>query len=59
MDYIIERLKEASTWRGIIAFLTGIGVVISQELSEAIIAAGLSLMGLIGAFTKDKSEEKK
>ena len=53
MTYIYERLKEASTWRGIMAFLTGIGVVISPDQIEAIVAGGLSLVGLIGVFSKD------
>jgi len=53
-EYIVERLKEPSTWRGIVAFLTGIGVAISPEQKEAIITGGLALMGLLGVFTKDK-----
>lgn len=59
MKFIKERLHEASTWRGIIAFLTGIGIVLNTEQAAAITAAGLSFMGIIGAFTKDKPEEKK
>jgi hypothetical protein len=55
MKYILERLAEASTWRGIMAFLTGVGVVISPDLQAAIIATGLAVMGLIGVATKDKS----
>ena len=58
MKFIKERLHEASTWRGIIAFVTGIGVVLGPEQSNAIIAGGLGFMGIIGAFTKDKPEVK-
>lgn len=56
MTYIYERLQEASTWRGIMAFLTGVGVVISPEQVNAIVAAGLSIVGLLGVFTKDKAQ---
>lgn len=48
------RLLEASTWRGVIAILTAAGVGISPAQSDAIIASGLSIMGVIGVFTADK-----
>ncbi len=53
--YIIDRLKEASTWRGIIALLTAAGVTISPEMVDKIVAAGLAVMGIIGMFFKDKT----
>lgn len=56
MSYVFDRLKEASTWRGIMAFLTGVGVVISPDQIEAIVAAGLSVVGLLGVFTRDKDK---
>ena len=54
--YIIDRLKEASTWRGIIAFLTVAGLSISPELGEKIIAVGLAIIGVIGMVFKDGKE---
>ena len=54
VEYIIARLKEASTWRGIIGLLTAMGVTISPELIDKIIAAGMALMGVVGMFFKDK-----
>ncbi len=56
MIYLSERLKEASTWRGIIALLTSFGVAISPEQAEALVAFGLALIGAIGVFTGDKRE---
>lgn len=53
MKYFIERLHEASTWRGIVALITATGVAISPEQTEAIVAAGLAVMGLLGAFLPD------
>ena len=48
LDWIIERGKEGSTWRGIVALLTAAGVHFSPELQEAIISVGLGLIGVIG-----------
>lgn len=56
MDYILERLKERSTWAGIIAILTGFGVSLKPELSEAISTFGMALAGLVLVSVK---EEKK
>ena len=53
MEYIMERLKEASTWRGIVALITAFGVALSPEQVEAIVAFGLALIGVIGVFTRD------
>ena len=51
--YIIDRLKEASTWRGITALLTAVGVTLSPEQSAAIVAAGLAIMGAVGTLLPD------
>jgi hypothetical protein len=52
--YLLERGKEASTWRGLVALLTALGVGISPEQGEAIIALGLASIGAIGVFFADK-----
>jgi len=52
-NYILDRVREPSTWRGAILFLTAIGVPIAPALSEAIVTAGLGLAGLIGMLTSD------
>jgi hypothetical protein len=52
-SYVIARLKEASTWRGIVALITSVGVTLSPELQGAIVAAGLAVMGLIGTLFPD------
>ena len=52
--YILERMKEPSTWRGLTLLLTALGVPLAPGLSDAIIAAGLGLAGLIGAVMPDK-----
>jgi hypothetical protein len=53
-QYILDRAKEPSTWRGAILFLTAIGVPIAPQLAEAIVTAGLGLAGLVGILTPDR-----
>jgi hypothetical protein len=52
--YILERMKEPSTWRGLTLLLTAAGVPLAPAVSEAIIAVGLAVAGLIGAVTPDR-----
>lgn len=52
-NYILARLHEASTWRGLTAGLTAVGVVLSPAQRDAIIALGLAVMGTIGVFFPD------
>jgi len=49
-EYVLARLKEASTWRGVVYMLTALGVTISPAAAEAIIAAGMAIAGAIGVF---------
>ena len=53
-DYMIERLKEPSTWRGIVLLLTAIGVPVAPAMADAIVSVGLAVAGLIGVATPDK-----
>lgn len=54
LQFIISRAREASTWRGIVALLTATGITLTPEQGEAITAAGLAVIGLIGVFFGDK-----
>jgi hypothetical protein len=56
-EYLLARLSEASTWRGIIMLATAAGVVFTSAQAEAVIAAGLALAGLVGAFSPDSTPE--
>ena len=53
-EYIKDRLNEPSSWRGLTGILTAFGVFLSPDQIEAIIGAGLAVMGLLGVFTADK-----
>lgn len=53
IDFIVSRLKERSTWLGLVSLVTALGLVLTPAQSEAIIAAGMGLAGLIGTLTGD------
>ena len=55
MHYLIDRLKETSTWRGLALLLTAFGLHMAPELQEAIIASGVATAGLIGVIFPDKA----
>lgn len=52
-DFLIDRLREPSTWRGLVLLLTALGLTLSPEAQEAIIAAGLALAGALGVLLPD------
>lgn len=54
MKWIKERLKEKSTWKGVVWLITACGVALTPEQSEAIITAGITLAGLLDIFTTEK-----
>jgi hypothetical protein len=51
--YIIARLGEPSTWRGIFALLTALGIAIEPEKAAAITGLGLAAIGVVNVFKKD------
>lgn len=54
MKYITDRLSEMSTWRGLVALATALGLKLHVAEQEAIIAAGLALIGLINVFRVER-----
>lgn len=53
-EYLLERMKEASTWRSIIYVLAAAGVPVAPGMAEYIVAAGMGVAGIIGIVAKDK-----
>ncbi|MBM7346103.1 hypothetical protein [Pantoea coffeiphila] len=54
MNYLINRLKEASTWRGIILVFAGVfGWQMPPGIQETVIAGGVALAGVVGAVVPD------
>ena len=54
MTYLLARLKEPSTWRGLAVLATAAGVQMSPEQIAAIVPVGLAVAGAIGAFFPDR-----
>ena len=52
MNYILNRLKEASTWQGVVLLIGVAGVKISPEQSDAIVQAAVAIVAAISIFTK-------
>lgn len=52
MSYVLDRLKESSTWRGLILIAAAAGLKLHPEQADAIVAAGLALAGAINVFRK-------
>ncbi len=46
-DILFKYLSQSSTYKGLFALLAAFGVIISPELSDAIIACALGIIGLV------------
>lgn len=56
MAYLLARLQEPSTWRGLVLIATAAGAVLSPDQQEAIIAGGMMVAGLLGAALPDREK---
>ena len=54
VNFILERLKEKTTWLGITGLLATVGVTLSPEQGTAIVTAGVGIAAAILTFTKEK-----
>jgi hypothetical protein len=52
--FVLDRLSENSTWRGLILVAVALGVKLEPEMQNQIIATGLGLVGTINIFRKGK-----
>lgn len=53
IEFVLLRLRERSTWLGLISLATAAGLILSEAQQEAVIAAGSSIAGLVAALTPD------
>jgi hypothetical protein len=51
--FVLARMGEVSTYRGLALALTGLGLYVSPELAAAITSIGLGIAGLIGVVAPD------
>lgn len=54
MNWLLRRLCEPSTWRGLVWLATVAGLSLRPDQAEAIVAAGMALAGLLGVFLSDE-----
>ena len=54
MAYLIDRMKEPSTWRGVILLAAGLGAHWSPESQGIIVSAGVAFAGILGAVLPDR-----
>jgi hypothetical protein len=61
MKYILDRLKEQSTIRGLVVMLGLVGVKLTPSQNEAIISAVVAILAAIEIFRKEpnNNEDKK
>ena len=52
--YVIARINEPSTWRGVVLFLSAVGIDLVPDQTETIVSFGLGMAGLIGVMSEDK-----
>jgi len=52
-DFLLDRAREPSSWRGVVLLLTALGVPLAPAMADAIISIGLALAGLIGVAAPD------
>lgn len=56
--YILDRLKEKSTWVALGSALTALGVSVSPERWQVIMAIGMGLPSIIAIFLPARVQEK-
>jgi hypothetical protein len=54
MKYIIARLIEPSTWRGLVSLATLFGLKIAPDQADAVLTAGVSLYSAINILRREK-----
>lgn len=53
LRWLLTRLKEGSSWRGIVWLLTALGVSLDPMAWEYIMAIGMAVAGLLGVLLAD------
>ena len=53
LSYLVARLREPSTWRGLVLIATAIGAHLTESQVDQVVQVGLFLAGLIGAALPD------
>jgi len=59
VETILEYFRHPSSWKGLFAVLTAVGINLAPEFQEVVLTAGLGLIGLIQFFVDDNDVTKK
>lgn len=51
-NWVLDRLKEPSTWQGFTVIATSVGSALNPEIADKIAEAGASIFGLIYVIRK-------
>ena len=51
-EWILSKLKEPGTWKGIIGILGAVGITVTPEQADNIIAGILAIIGMINVGKK-------
>jgi uncharacterized membrane protein len=54
VTYILQLLKQPSTYKGLVLILGAVGLVISPEQAQSIVAAAIAILGVWEAFRNEK-----
>ncbi len=58
LEYILDRMKERSTWLSLSSALTGMGIAVKPDQWQLIMAIGMGIPGIITAFLPPHIQEK-
>lgn len=56
IEWIIARLKEPTTWIGLISFVTAAGVQLAPEMQDSIVTAGVAIGGTLAIVLREKGD---
>lgn len=56
--YVLARAQEPSTLRGVVLFVTGVGVHVRPDLIEPIVTVGTVVAGAVGALLPDSKPKE-
>lgn len=59
LKLIMNYFSQSSTYKGLFAVLAACGVVVSPDLSNAIVACALGVTGLFDVLVNEKPEKEK
>lgn len=53
VKFVVDRMKERSTWIGLVGLLSSVGIALEPSMVEAIASVGVALSAVVMILTKD------